>query len=433
MISLNNESEVDPVTGLLNLSCALKDLETLCRRQSKILLLCFHLRHFSDINLSLGRKTGDAMLREIANRMEMELGEQFQFFRLDGVHFLVLTQLDYDARVLSDTIRQIVLDVYRRNGIHIMYPCSMGILHAPQDGTAPQELIDNVLFATQNAKKSPSTDCVEFSNYLSKGYREQTDISMALNYSVNHGFPGFRINFQPQIKTDTNEIFGCEILLRWQYHDHDIPPSKFIPILEQVGLIVPVGKWLVTQIMQASQELILRAPNLKIAFNVSYLQILDPSFFDCIQNSMLLYGIPGRNLMIELTETHFDEMPDYLEHFIEQCDKVGISFVLDDFGTAYSSLHMLLQYPADLIKLDRTLMCELSSSPEKLNFMMSIIYACHRFGKKVCVEGVETQEELQIVRQTECDYMQGFYFYKPLELEDFCRILRNDNSETLQS
>lgn len=433
MISLNNESEVDPVTGLLNLSCALKDLETLCRRQSKILLLCFHLRNFSDINLSLGRNTGDAMLREISNRMEMELGEQFQFFRLDGVHFLVLTQLDYDARVLSDTIRQIVLDVYRRNGIHIMYPCSMGILHAPQDGTAPQDLIDNVLFATQNAKKSPSTDCVEFSNYLSKGYREQTDISMALNYSVNHGFQGFRINFQPQIKTDTNEIFGCEILLRWQYHEHDIPPSKFIPILEQVGLIVPVGKWLITQIMQASQELILRAPNLKIAFNVSYLQILDPSFFDCIQNSMLLYGIPGRNLMLELTETHFDEMPDYLEHFIEQCDKVGISFVLDDFGTAYSSLHMLLQYPADLIKLDRTLMCELTSSPEKLNFMMSIIYACHRFGKKVCVEGVETQEELQIVRQTECDYMQGFYFYKPLELEDFCRILRNDNPEHLQS
>lgn len=433
MISLNNESEVDPVTGLLNLSCALKDLETLCRRQSKILLLCFHLRHFSDINLSLGRKTGDAMLREITNRMEMELGEQFQFFRLDGVHFLVLTQLDYDARVLSDTIRQIVLDVYRRNGIHIMYPCSMGILHAPQDGTAPQELIDNVLFATQNAKKSPSTDCVEFSNYLSKGYREQTDISMALNYSVNHGFQGFRINFQPQIKTDTNEIFGCEVLLRWQYREHDIPPSKFIPILEQVGLIVPVGKWLITQIMQASQELILRAPNLKISFNVGYLQILDPSFFDCIQNSMLLYGIPGRNLMLELTETHFDEMPDYLEHFIEQCDEVGISFVLDDFGTAYSSLHMLLQYPADLIKLDRTVMCELTSSPEKLNFMMSIIYACHRFGKKVCVEGVETQEELQIVRQTECDYMQGFYFYKPLELEDFCRILRNNNHENLQS
>lgn len=433
MISLNNESEVDPVTGLLNMSCALKDLETLCRRQSKIMLLCFHLRHFSDINLSLGRNIGDSMLREIANRMEMELGEQFQFFRLDGVYFLILTQLDYDARVLSNTVRQIILDVYRRNGIHLMYPCSMGMLHAPQDGTAPQELIDNVLFATQNAKKSPSTDFVEFSNYLSKGYREQTDISMALHYSINHGFQGFHINFQPQIKADTNEIFGCEVLLRWQHHEHEMPPSKFIPILEQVGLIVPVGKWLITQIMQASQELILRAPNLKIAFNVSYLQILDPSFFDYIQNSMLLYGIAGRNLMIELTETHFDEMPDYLEHFIEQCDKVGISFVLDDFGTAYSSLHMLLQYPADLIKLDRTLMCELTSSPENLNFMMSIIYACHRFGKKVCVEGVETQEELQIIQQTECDYMQGFYFYKPLELEDFCRILRNDNGQYLQN
>ena len=137
--------------------------------------------------------------------------------------------------------------------------------------------------------------------------------------------------------------------------------------------------------------------------------------------------------MIELTETHFDEMPDYLEHFIERCDKAGISFVLDDFGTAYSSLHMLLQYPADLIKLDRTLMCELTSSTEKLNFMMSIIYACHRFGKKVCVEGVETQEELQIVRQTECDFIQGFYFYKPLELPDFYRILRSKDNKLTQS
>ena len=109
------------------------------------------------------------------------------------------------------------------------------------------------------------------------------------------------------------------------------------------------------------------------------------------------------------------------------------SFVLDDFGTAYSSLHMLLQYPADLIKLDRTLMCELTSSPEKLNFMMSIIYACHRFGKKVCVEGVETQEELQIVRQTECDFIQGFYFYKPLELPDFYRILRSKDNKLTQS
>lgn len=433
MISLKNESEVDPVTGLLNLSCALKDLATLCRRQVKLLLLCFNLRNFSDINLSLGRSTGDAMLREIANRMEMELGEQFEFFRLDGVHFLVLTQLDYDVRVLSDTIRQIVLDVYRRNGIHIMYPCAIGVLHAPQDGTAPQELIDNILLATQNAKKTYSTDFVEFSTYISKGYREQSDISMALNYSVNHGFQDFQIVLQPQVAADTGEIYGGEILLRWNYLGQEVPPSKFIPILEQVGLIVPVGKWLVTQIMQACQEIFLRAPNLKISFNVSYLQILDSAFFDYIHNAMLLYGIPGRNLMIELTETHFDEMPDYLEHFIERCDKVGISFVLDDFGTAYSSLHMLLQYPAELIKLDRTLMCELTSSPEKLNFMMSIIYACHRFGKKVCVEGVETQEDLQIVRQTECDFIQGFYFYKPLELPDFYRLLRNNNGKLIQS
>lgn len=433
MISLTNESEVDPVTGLLNLSCALKDLAAPCRYRTKLLLLCFNLRNFSDINLSLGRSTGDAMLREIANHMELELGEEFSLFRLDGVHFLVMTQQDCDACDLSNKIRQIILGVYRRNDIHIMYPCAIGVLHAPQDGTTPQELINNILLATQNAKKTPSADFVEFSTYISKGYREQTDISMALNYSVNHGFQGFRIVLQPQVIASTGEIFGGEVLLRWNNRGQDVPPSKFIPILEQLGLIVPVGKWIITKIMQMCQKIFLHFPDFKVSFNVSYLQILDPTFFDYIQNSMLLYDIPGCNLMIELTETHFDEMPDYLENFIQQCDAVGISFVLDDFGTAYSSLHMLLQYPADLIKLDRTLMCELTSSPEKLNFMMSIIYACHRFGKKVCVEGVETEDDLQIVRQTECDYIQGFYFYKPLELSDFFSLLQNDHHESISN
>ena len=121
---------------------------------------------------------------------------------------------------------------------------------------------------------------------------------MALNYSVNHGFQGFRIVLQPQVIASTGEIFGGEVLLRWNNRGQDVPPSKFIPILEQLGLIVPVGKWIITKIMQMCQKIFLHFPDLKVSFNVSYLQILDPTFFDYIQNSMLLYDIPGCNLMI---------------------------------------------------------------------------------------------------------------------------------------
>ena len=155
------------------------------------------------------------------------------------------------------------------------------------------------------------------------------------------------------------------------------------------------------------------------------LQLMEESFLPFLQQTMENYGISGKNLLIELTETHFDEMPDHLEKCIRQCEQKGIQFVLDDFGQAYSSLQLLLQYPAKLIKLDRNLTREITSSSKKLNFIISVICACHQLGKKVCIEGVETAEELEMVRQTTCDYIQGFYFYKPMELDDLFALLRS--------
>lgn len=128
--------------------------------------------------------------------------------------------------------------------------------------------------------------------------------------------------------------------------------------------------------------------------------------------------------MLELTETHFDEMPDHLRQFIQNCQQHKIRFALDDFGNAYSGLELLLSYPADLIKLDRTLMCEITSSEDKKRFITSIVYACHQFERKVCVEGVETSEELAVILQTDCDFIQGFYFYKPMEWNELVKMLR---------
>ena len=150
---------------------------------------------------------------------------------------------------------------------------------------------------------------------------------------------------------------------------------------------------------------------------------MDRTLFESILALLQKYEVPPYNLLLELTESHFDEMPDYLERFVRQCHKVGIRFALDDFGNAYSFLQLLLQYPADLVKLDRSLMQEITLSEEKQNFMQSIIYACHKFGKQVCIEGVETKEELQVVRQMHCDFIQGFYFYRPTELQDLYPLL----------
>lgn len=159
-----------------------------------------------------------------------------------------------------------------------------------------------------------------------------------------------------------------------------------------------------------------KQPDFLLSFNVSYLQILDDSFLPFMKQTLEAVGLSGRNLMVELTETHFDEMPKRLKEFVAACQEMGMRFALDDFGNGFSSLQMLFKYPVNVVKLDRTLMNEITHSQENMDFIMSIIYACHRAGKKVCVEGVETDSELLAVRRTDCDMIQGYYFYKPLEL-----------------
>lgn len=429
LTNLKNEMEVDPITGFLSLSFARHELARAGGGQPAM-ALSFTFQNFSDINHTFGRAIGDAILQEIAWQLEMDLGSDFRFFRLEGLRFLAVSHKADDPGPPSRRIHEVVAEVYRSHGVHMLYPCAVGLLYYPQDGQTPQEFIDNALVVAQTAKAFPELDYLSFSPHMSAICKNHADLSLALHSSINHAFENFRIVVQPQVRTDTGRIFGGEILLRWKNQGSDMPPAKFIPILEQSGLILPVGKWVITQALKACRDILRRFPDFLLSINVSYLQIVDENFFPFLQQTMQEFGIPGKNLAIELTETHFDEMPDHLEHFITQCQEMGITFALDDFGNAYSSLQLLLRYPASLIKLDRMLMCEVTSSKEKMDFIMSVIYACHRFGKQVCVEGVETAEEFAAIQKTGCDFIQGFYFYRPMELEDFFRTIDQPEEST---
>ena len=428
MVTLSNESELDQATGMMSLSYALDRLRKLCEQKQELLLLCFSLNSFADINRMLGRGTGDQILWEIGSTLRKEMGNDFRFARVDGLRFFAFSRTVLEPRDPVWNIQRIVRSIYRMHGANIMYPCAVGGLRSPRDGRTAGDLVENAMVVLKEAKSAPEKGYVEFSADLRRDYKDKTDLSMALNACVNRMFEGFRIVIQPQVLASTGRIYGGEVLLRWEHQGCNVSPGKFIPMLEQTGLIIPVGKWVVYQAALACQQILRICPDFKISFNVSYLQILDKTLLPFLKSTLQNYKLPGENLIIELTETHFDTMPEHLQDFVHQCKSLGITFALDDFGNAYSSLQLLLQYPADLIKLDRTLMQEITSSKEKMDFIMSIIYACHRFGKKVCVEGVEKKEELDIVRQTECDYIQGFYFYKPMELKRIYQVLEKDMS-----
>lgn len=433
MVSLKNESEVDPITGLLNLSIALKRISEFNRLGIETMLMCIVLRKFSDVNHAFGRDIGDAVMKEIGWQLERNLGVQFYFYRIDGARFLAVSQTVLEPEGAVASIQKIIKDIFRKYKIHVVSPCAIGVLHSAAGQREAQELVDNVITAAHTAKAFPDLDYLEFSSHMTKTYQEHTDMSMALNACIEHGFQGFRIVIQPQVETKNGRMFGGEVLLRWKNEGKEISPSKFVPILEQTGMIAPVGKWILEETMRKGKEILKYQPDFRLSVNVSYLQIMDQKFFPFLEDTMERFQIPAENLLIELTETHFDEMPEHLQRFIRQCKQIGIRFALDDFGSAYSGLQLLLQYPADLIKLDRTLMREITTSKEKMRFIMSVVYACHQFGKEVCVEGVETKEELDIVRQTECDFIQGFYFYKPLEWEEMRQVLESQKKEDILS
>ena len=433
MVSLKNESEVDPITGLLNLSIALKRISEFNRLGIETMLMCIVLRKFSDVNRVFGRDIGDAVMKEIGWQLERNLGVQFYFYRIDGARFLAVSQTVLEPEGAVASIQKIIKDIFRKYKIHVVSPCAIGVLHSAAGQREAQELVDNVITAAHTAKAFPDLDYLEFSSHMTKTYQEHTDMSMALNACIEHGFQGFRIVIQPQVETKNGRMFGGEVLLRWKNEGKEISPSKFVPILEQTGMIAPVGKWILEETMRKGKEILKYQPDFRLSVNVSYLQIMDQKFFPFLEDTMERFQIPAENLLIELTETHFDEMPEHLQRFIRQCKQIGIRFALDDFGSAYSGLQLLLQYPADLIKLDRTLMREITTSKEKMRFIMSVVYACHQFGKEVCVEGVETKEELDIVRQTECDFIQGFYFYKPLEWEEMRQVLESQKKEDILS
>ena len=151
--------------------------------------------------------------------------------------------------------------------------------------------------------------------------------------------------------------------------------------------------------------------------------MLDPDFLPFMRQTLVRHEMDGKNLVAELTETNYNESPATLQTFIEACRDLGIRLALDDFGTGYSSLELLLKHPSDIVKLDRSLMKEMAYSKNSSDFISSIVYSCHKFGKKVCVEGVETDQELQTVLEAGCDYIQGFYFHRPMEISDFFALL----------
>lgn len=263
-------------------------------------------------------------------------------------------------------------------------------------------------------KKKPYTDN---SDAAMQEFEELSALKKHLKENIIAGMTNFRIVIQPVVTAAGGQPVAGETLLRWRFKEREISPEIFIPLIEQEYVFCEIGRWVFERGVCACSYILRYFPDFYLTINMSLQQIYDENFIEFIRQVLLKYDMDGEHIILEMTESCMDKQPEKLERFVQVCGKLGIGIALDDFGSGYSSLRVLLHYPCSIIKFDRSLLLEIGDSAEKRAFIASLIFACHQLGKRVCVEGVETELQNRTAKEARCDLIQGFYYYKPMEVE----------------
>lgn len=422
---------VDPTTNFQREYEASIKIREQQARLGRVNFIGFKLNNFKEINNLSGRLIANNLLKDLSQNLLKHFDGVLQFFRLDGLKFLGVptSQFAGDLRELIPLIRREVEQTYADYNISLKRPCSFCLFDEARSETSIGLVIADALNLLDFAKSNPDKEYVEHSPENIQLHSDRNRMIMALNRDALHGFENFRIVIQPIVSVDGFKIIGGEVLLRWRFKDKDISPMVFIPLLEKNRQILSVGKWVVEQAIANCKRLTISNPNFSLNFNVSYHQIFDDGFLPFVQETLKKWELDSERMVVEITETNYNENPKALYAFIESCKAIGMRVAIDDFGTGYSSIELLLKYPSDIIKIDRILMKEMVDSKDSSDLIAGIVHSCHKFGKKVCVEGVETEKELEAVIAAQCDTIQGYYFHKPMEVSDFYRLLAETQSK----
>jgi diguanylate cyclase (GGDEF)-like protein len=398
---------------------------TASNRDRRIAVMLIDLDRFKDVNDSLGHQIGDLVLQEAAKRIRQTLRQSDLVFRQGGDEFTVLlTALrgEADAAVVADKLVQTFAEpiVVGPNTLHV--GLSVGIALYPRDGTTAEGLVraaDTALFAAKQERSA--------FRYFALDMHKQAAEKLALVNGLHHGIAAdqFVLHFQP-IMDMQERLAGCEALLRWSHPElGTVSPGRFIPLAEETGLIIPLGRLGIGVACRLLQRLeATGSGRVKISVNLSTKQLRDRDLVQDVESCMRQFDADPRRLELEITESGLMDEPTALSR-IEELRRLGIRFSIDDFGTGYSSLSRLRSLPIDTLKIDRGFVAGIPGSRKDSDLVRAVITIAHGFGLSVCAEGVETRDQLDFLRAAGCDTVQGYLFSPPVPEEAFLEILRS--------
>lgn len=417
------KNKIDPVTGMWTVQEFRNDTEDLLYKNKGGAAVIIGLSNFKRVNDEFGYSFGDKTLYAIAHRMLAVRTPGTRLYRMDGSDFALLmedgTPGDVEREVEKMQQAFAMLDI-ERNQIHLDFRA--GAVLFPQNGKYIDQIMSNMMIALENAKNAGRASVVFYTEEMHLKKTRVLRLRDAMRECVNDNFRGFSIVMQPIIDSRTGRGTSCETLLRWSDERFSgVGPMEFIPILEDTGYIISVGKWIIEQVLHYLREWDDKgnSPIEKVHVNVSYVQLHDDDLVDFTVNKLKEYNIEPGRLVLELTEScrigRVDELSARLQNFKDH----GISIALDDFGTGYASLAVLKDIPTDIVKLDHTMIKSVVGTEKERKLIEFIISFCNNVGIIVCAEGVENPAILGIVNRAGAELLQGYYFDKPLCVDDF--------------
>ncbi len=427
---LRQLAHFDALTGLANRTQFIErlkwTLEVAKRNKEQAALLFLDLDRFKLINDTLGHQAGDALLIEVACRLNECVREVDTVSRLGGDEFTIILVGIHDAAEVGIVARKILSSLVvpiRLEGRDVFISTSIGITLFPVDGMTVTELIKNADTAMYHAKERGRNNFQYFSNSMNQKVLDELEMETNLRQALQH--EEFSLRYQPQFELKTKNLIGVEVLLRWKHPVLGfISPAVFIPHAEKSDLIITIGEWVLRS--ACIRNVAWQAQGLKplrISVNLSGMQLKQHDLIEKITKILVETQLPAELLELELTEGVLMENAEATISTLMELKEMGIRLSIDDFGTGYSSLSYLKRFPIDTLKIDQSFVRDITTDCDDNAIASTIIAMAHNLRLKVIAEGVETQEQANILNEKGCDEVQGYFFGRPLVEADLCKLL----------
>lgn len=426
----------DSLTGLANrrfcTEMATNAVHLAKRNGQAIALLFIDLDYFKKINDSLGHEIGDRVLKLVAERLRSCVRPSDTVARLGGDEFVILLQNINESRnaghVAEKVLERLAAPMHIAD-YELFVSGSIGIVLAPQDGDRSDELIRRADMAMYKAKERGRNKY----QFFTQSMHDEASESLTLENDLRHAIDEqeFVLHYQPKIDLKSNRIVGAEALVRWQSSRRGgmVFPDVFIPVLEETGLILPLGEWVFKQACaQVSEWRKTCEESVCVAINLSPRQFADPRLRETLERIIESEQVSPEDIEIEITESMLAEDYERAVEVLNSLREVGVALSIDDFGTGYSSLAHLKRFPVNALKVDREFVRNIPEDKEDMEITSAVIAMAHKLGLKVVAEGVENQEHVEFLRENRCDYGQGYLYSKPIAPEQFEDLLKRDLS-----